>query len=130
MSESVVYRIVVLDDDKIQHLLLRKRFQSISSKIEVAAFDQVKEALQYIHLQQVDVVLTDLNLGSVTGWDFVNELEKIKYKGDLFFVTSSIVPGDRSRADLDQRISGFFEKPLSETDLMQILRAKPFFPSH
>jgi response regulator RpfG family c-di-GMP phosphodiesterase len=130
MSDSVTYRIVVLDDDRIQHLLLRKRFQSISGEIEIVAFDQVEEAITYLNGQVVDQVLTDLNLGMISGWDFVDELEKINFKGGVFFLTGSIMPEDRKRAAQDPRISGFFEKPLSETDLMQILRAKPFFPSH
>jgi response regulator RpfG family c-di-GMP phosphodiesterase len=128
MSDSVTYRIVVLDDDKIQHLLLRKRFQSISKEIELIAFDQVEEAIAYLDSHAVDQVLTDLNLGLFSGWDFIDELEKINFKGGVFFLTGSILPEDSRRAAQDTRISGFFEKPLSETDLMQILRAKPFFP--
>lgn len=130
MSDSIRYRIVVLDDDKIQHFLLRKRFQAISKEIEVKVFDRVEEALAYIKMHPVDQILTDLNLGPISGWEVVDELEKIKYPGSVFFLTSSIVPEDRHRAGQDPRISGFFEKPLSELDLMQILQAKPFFPSH
>ncbi len=130
MSESEKYRILVLDDDRIQHLLLRKRFQSISGEIEIVAFEKPEEAIVYIKGHVVDQVLTDLNLGLISGWDFVDQLEKINFKGGVFFLTGSILSEDSRRAAQDPRISGFFEKPLSQTDLMQILRAKPFFPSH
>ncbi|RIW12574.1 response regulator [Algoriphagus lacus] len=123
MSDFSIQRILVLDDDRIQHLLLQKRFNLISKEIELATFERAVEALEFLKKNSVDKVLTDLNLGVMDGWEFVDELEKINFTGRLFFLTGSIVPEDRRRAEEDPRITGFFEKPISEADLIQILNA-------
>ena len=123
MSSFSVQKILVLDDDKIQHLLLKKRFNLISKQIDLTSFERALEALDFLKSNSVDVVLTDLNLGGMDGWEFVDELEKINFNGRLFFLTGSIIPEDRRRAEGDPRITGFYEKPIAETDLIQILNA-------
>lgn len=121
MGDYSLPRILVLDDDKIQHLLLQKRFKMISTDIELVSFDLAMEALDFLRTNPVEKILTDLNLGVMDGWEFVDELEKINFTGKLFFLTGSIAPEDRNRAEKDPRVAGYFEKPLSETDLIQIL---------
>lgn len=115
--------ILVLDDDKIQHLLLRKRIKVISDHVQLICVERVDEALAYLSENKVDKVLTDLNLGSIDGWEFVEELGKVSFRGQVYLLTGSLAVEDRKRADTDPRISGFFEKPISEFDLIQILGA-------
>lgn len=114
---------MVLDDDKIQHLLLRKRVNLISTDVELKSFEKATDALNFLNENRVDMVLTDLNLGIMDGWEFVEELDKVSYSGKLYLLTGSVVPEDRKRAESDPRITGFFEKPISEFDLIQILEA-------
>lgn len=115
--------ILVLDDDKIQHLLLRKRVNLITYNVDLKYFDKAIDALNFINENPVDMILTDLNLGIMDGWEFVEELEKVSFGGKLYLLTGSVLPEDRKRAESDPRISGFFEKPISEFDLIQILEA-------
>lgn len=115
--------ILVLDDDKIQHLLLRKRVNLITTDVELKSFEKAVDALNFISYNRVDMILTDLNLGIMDGWEFVDELDKVSFGGKLYLLTGSVVPEDRKRAERDPRISGFFEKPISEFDLIQILEA-------
>lgn len=115
--------ILVLDDDKIQHLLLRKRVNLITDQSNLISFERTGDALNYLKSNKVDMILTDLNLGVIDGWEFVDELCKIDFQGKVYFLTGSIVSEDRKRAEADPRISGYFEKPISEFDLIQILEA-------
>lgn len=121
MDSFSVQRILVLDDDKIQHLLLQKQFFLVSEDIEMRFFENAVEALDYLKDNPVNLIISDLNLGVMDGWEFVDELEKIHYAGKLFFLTGSIVPDERRRAEMDPRVSGFFEKPVLQKDLHQML---------
>lgn len=116
-------RILVLDDDKIQHLLLRKRVNLITTNVEFKSFEKPVDALKFINENPVDMILSDLNLGIMDGWEFVEELDKVNFGGKLYLLTGSVILEDRERALSDPRISGFFEKPISESDLIQILKA-------
>jgi CheY-like chemotaxis protein len=60
---------------------------------------------------------------SMSGWTFIEELFKLNFEGKLFIVSASINREDRLKAKKDKRIHGFFEKPLSDSDLLQILTA-------
>lgn len=111
----------MLDDDKIQHLLFRKRVSLISGHVELKSFEKPKEALVFLSTNKVDVIFLDLHLGSNDGWEFVDELEQISFEGKVYLLSASILSQDRKRAEEHPGISGFFEKPISETDLVQIL---------
>ncbi|MFL0681886.1 MAG: response regulator [Algoriphagus aquaeductus] len=114
-------QLVVLDDDKIQHILIRKKIQLITSEVQLHFFESAEKVLTFLRNHSVDIVITDLNLDTMDGWDFVEELDRLGFKGKLFVLTGSIMASDRLRAQNDSRISGFFEKPISDTDLIQIL---------
>jgi two-component system, response regulator PdtaR len=114
-------QLVVLDDDRIQHILIRKKVQLLSSDFQIHFFESAEKVIEFIKDHHVDIVITDLNLDTMDGWDLVDELGSLGYKGKLFVLTGSIMATDRIKAQKDSRITGFFEKPLSETDLIQIL---------
>ncbi|MBC6367389.1 response regulator [Algoriphagus sp. AK58] len=121
MSNFSQKQIIVVDDDKIQHLLIRKKIQLLFVDVQIHFFESAESVIDSLKSNPVDIIITDLNLDMMDGWDFVQELENIGFKGKLYIVTGSIMASDRIRAEGDPRISGFFEKPLSETDLLQIL---------
>lgn len=115
--------LVIVDDDKITHLLLRKKIQLVEFNSEIKFFSKPGDALDYLKTAQKSKVVSDLNLEEMEAWDFLDFLEKQGFEGQFFLMTSSVNSSDRIRANSDSRISGFFEKPLSETDLLQILEA-------
>jgi CheY-like chemotaxis protein len=121
MNDPSITKILFLDDDKIQHLLLKKRVSLLAKDVQIKFFERASEALEFLTTNSVDLVITDLNLGVMDGWEFLDELEKIKFQGKLFFLTASVMPEDRIRAGKDHRVTGYFEKPISEMDLIQIL---------
>ncbi|GAB2481605.1 MAG: response regulator [Cytophagales bacterium] len=115
--------LVVLDDDKIMHLLLRKRINLLGLVSDLKFFDQASDALNFLSEAPQAVVISDLNLGVMEAWEFLDSLFNQGFQGKFFLMSSSIINSDRVRANADPRVSGFFEKPLSETDLIQILQA-------
>ena len=86
-------------------------------------FDQASDALSFLSEAPQAVVISDLNLGVMEAWEFLDSLFSQGFQGKFFLMSSSIINSDRVRANADSRVSGFFEKPLSETDLIQILQA-------
>lgn len=121
MSDFSKKKIVVLDDDRIQHILLRKKIQHLTPEVQLNFFESASGVLEFLETESPDVILTDLNLDQMDGWGFVDELAKLNYQGRLYILTGSIMADDRIRAASDPRITGFFEKPLSETDLLRIV---------
>jgi CheY-like chemotaxis protein len=123
MIENRKKKIAVLDDDQVQHILFKKRVQKVGSEVELQIFEEGEDLLEHLKNYHADVVISDLNMESMSGWTFIEELFKLNFEGKLFIVSASINREDRLKAKKDKRIHGFFEKPLSDSDLLQILTA-------
>ena len=121
MATASKKKILVLDDDKIQHLLLRKRIALMETDIETIFFEAADAALDFLRTNSPDIVISDINLSHSSGWDFLDRVKALDYKGKIFLLSGSIYPGDRTPANEDPVVSGFFEKPIQESDLNFIL---------
>lgn len=123
MTQDNKKQIAVLDDDQIQHILFRKRALQLTSNIQLDFFEEPSDLFEFMKNHQVETIISDLNLESMSGWFFLEELFKTGFTGKVFIVTGSVIPADRLKANKEKRIQGFFEKPLSDSDLLQILTA-------
>ncbi|SEF40236.1 response regulator [Algoriphagus boritolerans] len=121
MSDFTKRKILVLDDDKIQHLLFRKRVAILKIDIDLIFFEDALSALDFIAASPPHVVISDINLNKMDGWEFLEEIHGLGFNGAFYLLSGSIYPEDRSRATKDERVSGFFEKPIKESDLHYIL---------
>ncbi|MCE7054782.1 response regulator [Algoriphagus sp. AGSA1] len=121
MSTAPIKKILLLDDDKIQKILLWKRLTRINPGIEFVYFDRPSEALEYLRSESVDLLLVDLNLPEMDGWGFVDQMEKLRPDCRVILQTASVMEEVFLRAAQDSRIHQIFEKPLSESDLFSIL---------
>ena len=121
MSTTPIKKILLLDDDKIQKILLWKRLTKINPGIEFVYFDRPSEALEYLKSESVDLLLVDLNLPEMDGWEFVDEMGKLRLDCRVILQTASVMEEVFLRATRDTRIHQIFEKPLNESDLFTIL---------
>ncbi|MEB2786948.1 response regulator [Algoriphagus persicinus] len=121
MKSTPIKKILLLDDDRIQGILYKKRFLKINSGIEFVYFDTPSKALDFLKTESIDLLLVDLNLPEMSGWEFVNEVEKVSPNSKVILQSGSVQQEEIQRANSDKRISQIFEKPLSETDLISIL---------
>ncbi|REG81523.1 response regulator [Algoriphagus antarcticus] len=121
MKPTSIKKILLLDDDRIQKILVEKRLLKIDSGVEFVYFDSPGKALDFLKSESVDLLLVDLNLPEMSGWEFVNEVEKVCPDSIVILQSGSVESEEMKRANLDKRISNIFEKPLSESDLRSIL---------
>lgn len=116
-------KIIVLDDDKIQHILFRKKAERMGIELSMLFFESAEQVLDYLIADSADVVVSDLNLGMMDGWELLEELTRFNFAGKVFLLTGSVSRADRDRATANSLVEGYFEKPISEEALRQILTA-------
>jgi len=121
MESIQIKKILLLDDDRIQKIVVEKRLMKIDSGVEFVYFDTPSKALDFLKSESVDLLLVDLNLPEMSGWEFVNELEKVRPNSRVVLQSGSVQNEEIQQANSDKRISDIFEKPLSESDLRSIL---------
>ena len=70
-----------------------------------------------------DLILLDLNMPLMDGWEFLDELARLPLTRPLcvLVLTSSINPADRAKAASYPTVGGYFAKPLDVSGVMQML---------
>ncbi|TDQ19706.1 response regulator receiver domain-containing protein [Algoriphagus boseongensis] len=111
--------IAYLDDDRIQHILMKKLFQIHLPSFEVQTFSKPNSMEDWLGNNVVDIILSDLNLEGESAWDWIERFTKIS-SAPLVFLTAHATPEDLGKmADFPQ-VKMIFEKPLAEDDWQKI----------
>jgi CheY-like chemotaxis protein len=120
--------IVIVDDDSMilmlhEHVL--RKANLLNGKSALSAFDG-QEALQVLeqnaHPDTTFLVLLDLNMPVMDGWEFLDALEESNISSDVFvsIVTSSLDYTDKHKAEEYRKILSYIEKPLSLKSLEEL----------
>jgi CheY-like chemotaxis protein len=128
----MIERICIIDDDKIYRFTTEKYIKMLKLANHVTTFSDGEEALEYLKENALedknlpDIILLDVNMPIMDGWDFAKEFAKLKPRPvkaiTLYMVTSSIDERDRKKAEKINAIHDFIIKPISEEQLVQLVQ--------
>jgi CheY-like chemotaxis protein len=121
--------VCIIDDDPI-YVILAKRLISLNQFSDVI-FEYRDGYEAYLALKQMhdqgeqmpEVIFLDINMPIWDGWDFLDEIVKLKLQHtfDIYMVSSSTSPYDREKAEKYSLIKRFLTKPLEIEALKLIL---------
>lgn len=120
----------IIDDDNVFQMLSKKLIQNQFEDYEVHCYMNGEEALEAfqkcVNGQRPvpDVILLDLNMPKVNGWEFLDTYEQhanIINRITLHIVSSSIDPDDIDKANSYRSVNEFIHKPLSVDSLSHVL---------
>lgn len=122
---------ILIDDDPVSNLI-HKKIIEITTKdgeTEVISFLTVKEGLDFIEKQCHDrncdefVILLDINMPGLNGWDFLDQLGKLpKPWNNVYILSSSIAKVDLAKANSYGAVKGYLYKPLTIPSLKVVLQ--------
>ena len=131
-----VEKVCIIDDDRIYVNLVSRVIALKKLSKEVIIFKNGKEAIDFfkqnikIPQQEADVpkiILLDLNMPIMDGWEFLQEFEQIKsninQQVKLYVVSSSINPRDVDRAKSIEAVSDYIIKPIQMQDFERIFKS-------
>lgn len=129
-------KVLIIDDDDIVALVQGKLLQNCGITKDPLKFKYANDALNYLNSASVEhlyLLLLDINMPIMNGWQFLEEIEKMKVKDNIyvFMVTSSIDYNDKEKARKYSKIINFIEKPITSKNCEQLKELpllKPFFP--
>lgn len=120
----------IVDDDKIYVFSLKKLLAINNLCKNILVFENGEKALNYITPimsnsdELPDIILLDLNMPVMDGWEFLDEFIKIKSKInkqiEIFMVSSSINPADIEKAKQYQELTDYLIKPVSFNELSKV----------
>ena len=87
------------------------------------AINNLKPIIKDNSANMPDIILLDLNMPIMDGWQFLDEFTKIPCQKEItiYIVTSSIDPQDIEKAKNYDKISNYLVKPISTEQLQEIL---------
>ncbi|MFY8109293.1 MAG: response regulator [Bacteroidia bacterium] len=115
-------RIIQVDDDYINNIANERLIKKLGISFESVNFLDPSEALEYLSKgdQQFDLMLLDINMPRLNGWEFLDKYKSIAGKFPIFMLTSSLDPSDQRKALEHPLLTGFFVKPLTKEIMLEI----------
>ncbi len=116
-------KVFIIDDDPIHQRIAQIMIAKHELFDGYTSYTEAELALEFLKSNAKnadnlpDVILLDLNMPVMDGWDFLEAFEK--FQADLsknarvFIVTSSVDEKDKLRSQTFSFVKGFISKPLS-----------------
>lgn len=109
-----------VDDDPVHLFLAARLIRRANPTAEIVSFENAREAAEKLALERPDVLMLDLNMPEMDGWQF---LEAVQHRSNLpaiVVLTSSIDPRDKARAFSFACVKDFLVKPVRMADLIGV----------
>jgi CheY-like chemotaxis protein len=128
MRKKIIW---VVDDDVIYQTIIKKLITKAGVFSAHSSFMNGKEAITTLantiekNEYLPDVILLDINMPVMDGWEFMEEIKMIKSKIGkkiiIYIVSSSIAVEDKNKSKTFSDIIGYIPKPISVDDLILIV---------
>jgi len=127
-STNIPNNFIVIDDDSINNIVSKFTILRYNKDAEIQLFNNPELALEVIReiISQEDhqrnmVILLDINMPIMSGWEFLDEFAElgnaVNNRFSFYMLSSSIDDTDMEKSEKHELVSGFFSKPLTEKHL-------------
>lgn len=121
-NNNNVYRILVVDDSSTNIVLLEAILNGQGYTIETAL--SVKEAYQIIKKETVHLILLDLLMPRVSGYDFLEEIKKSDSTKDIpVIIVSAVADPENRKKSLELGALDFINKPIDIHNFIERVEA-------
>ncbi|MCZ2222761.1 MAG: response regulator [Chitinophagales bacterium] len=123
--------ILLVEDDTIAAIVCKRTIELNNYAENILIKGNGKEAIRYIqelikeNKPLPDVILLDINMPVMNGWDFLNEYEQVLKETNhppplIFILSSTANPDDFSKATLYECVKDFIPKPFKKEHISLI----------
>lgn len=115
-----MFHILVVDDDKNARFLLRELL--LSEHYTVTEADSGDTALDVLDREHIDLVIVDIMMPRVNGYEFTEELRTFDEELPVLMVSAKQLPEDRKKGFISG-IDDFMSKPFDNEELLLHVKA-------
>lgn len=117
---------LLIDDNPIDLLVNERVLSSVVDKSEIVKVQSGEEALRLLEIpeNQPQIILLDISMPVMSGFDFLEAYKKISgirhSQVAVYILSSSLDPDDIRKAETEEYVKAFLQKPLKPEDLKRI----------
>jgi len=123
--------ICIIDDEDINQFIVKTIIKNIDTEIKILSYNNGEDAILALNELIIadenmpDIILLDINMPVMNGWEFLDEFIKIKSQIskniDIYIVSSSSAPEDKNKAKTYKEINGYLCRPIEPIILKDII---------
>lgn len=122
--------VCIIDDEEIIQFIVKTILHDLNNEIVTLSYGNGEEALAAFketdeeHLP--DVILLDINMPVMGGWQFLDEFIKLKFRKKIaiYILSSSTAPDDKMRSKVYKDIIGYINKPIEADTIKKITQVE------
>ncbi len=119
-SDSQI-KLMLIDDDEINNFVNRKLIGLHYPNTNIELCLSAKLALEKLNNgSNPDVILLDLNMPEINGWEFIGEFRKTKKAIPIIILTSSVNYNDYNKSKQYAEVVDYIDKPLNKLKIEKI----------
>lgn len=115
------FEVVIVDDNRINILYLKNIFKELPN---VHIFEKVEEALAYLLKNRVDILITDLHMAGMNGWELLHHVRNIATLSSLkvFAFTADNMYFEVEQHNQAHQFDGNLKKPIDIHNLISSIK--------
>jgi two-component system response regulator RpfG len=110
-------RVLIVDDESTGRSILEKVIQRIEDDIEVISFSSALQALEWLRINMVDLIITDYRMPEMNGVDFIKRVRRQQGLDPVPIMMITIVSEKQVRYEaLEAGATAFLNRPIDQIE--------------
>ena len=120
-ESGIVYRILIVDDEKIERTGLRLLLGKMDQKFEITEAVNGKEALEWLSCNRADILVTDIRMPFVDGLELVEQAARL-YPDMKAMIFSGYGEFEYARRAMRFGVEEYILKPVNPTEFQNAIK--------
>lgn len=113
-------RILIAEDEEFNQMVVEAMIELLYPGARVEMVSNGMEALDILKTQTFDLLLSDVDMPLMNGYELVSEVKKLGLTIPMVCVTAFAISGDREKL-LMHGFDGYISKPIDMEDMKTVL---------